>query len=59
MCRNVRVLLSETERKAVARWSGVLVPIYASLVLAVVAAAITYHVRHSEVLVAAARAPDR
>ena len=40
MCRAVHVRLSSSERKEVARWSGVMIPVYASIAVIILVALI-------------------
>ena len=58
MCHYGQVRLNPSERKDVARWTGILLPVYASIVVFVlVALAVTQQPRTGE-LIAAAPASD-
>jgi hypothetical protein len=53
MCRHVHVTLSAEDKKDVKKLSGIMIPVYASIVLAVVAVvAVTGTPRHGEVIAA-------
>jgi hypothetical protein len=53
MCRHVYVTLSAEDKKDVKKLSGIMIPVYASIVLAVVAVvAVTGTPRHGEVIAA-------
>lgn len=57
MCRAVHVRLTADEQKNVARWTGILLPVYASIALFVLAALVfTHPPRTGEMFAAAADA---
>jgi hypothetical protein len=57
MCHHVHVTLSAEDKKDVKRLSGLMIPVYASIVLAVIAVvALTGAPRHGE-LIASASVP--
>ena len=54
MCRAVHVRLSPSERKEVARWSGIMLPVYASIAAVILVALIaTNRPRTGEMIAAA------
>ena len=54
MCRAVHVRLSPSERKEVARWSGVMLPVYASIVAVILVALIASNRPRTGEMIAAA-----
>ena len=57
MCHHLPVSLSAEDKKAVRRLSGVLIPAYAAVALAVIAALAVVHAPRSNELVASASLP--
>lgn len=58
MCRSVHVRLSHEERKEVTRWTGILIPAYASIAVCILAAMFFLQaLRNGEMIVAADSAP--
>jgi hypothetical protein len=54
MCRSVHVRLTPSEHKEVARWSGIMIPVYASIaVFVLVALVVTHQPRTGEMIAAA------
>jgi hypothetical protein len=54
MCRSVHVRLTLSERKEVARWSGIMIPVYTSIVVFVlVTLIVTHQPRTGEMITAA------
>jgi hypothetical protein len=58
MCHAVRVKLSPSERKAAVRLTGIMVPIYASVVLAIAVGLSVFHIdRPGRVMTASSDRP--
>lgn len=55
MCHAVRIRISESERKEVRRLSGLLIPVYASIVLLLIAATSVMHLPSAQDGVAIAK----
>ena len=57
MCHSVRVRLSPTERKEAARLTGILLPVYASIVLLLAGVYVTQTVRGGTIMAASSQTP--
>ena len=58
MCHHLPVSLSAEDKKAVTRLSGVLIPAYAAVMLAVIAVLAVAHAPRSDELVASVSMPE-
>lgn len=57
MCHHLPVTLSAEDKRSVKRLTGVLIPAYAAVALAVIAALVVFHAPRSGELVASAAVP--
>ncbi len=58
MCHSVHVRLTASEHKEVTRWTGIMIPIYASIAVLVFAALIVIHQPRTGAMIAAAPIAD-
>jgi hypothetical protein len=58
MCHYGHIRLNPSERKEVARWTGIMLPVYASVALFVLAALVVIHQPRTGEMIAAAPASD-
>ena len=58
MCHYGHIRLSPTEHKEIARWTGIMIPVYASIAVLVIAALVVTHQPRTGELIASAPASD-